>query len=422
MQNKKLVKNISLFTLFNVINSAIPFLLLPLLTTYLSPEDYGLVDIFYNISLIATPIIGLSVVQSISRYYFEDIDMSRFVTTVFLVLIGFGVLFIIVSILFSIAGATFLESYDIPPFLVVFAIVYTLFTQIGEIVLTLWRVSYDTLKFGFFRITKTAMDLGFSVLLIVGFKMGWEGRIFPQLSMAVLFGIIAVIILYRKGYLLKSKYNKAYRENALSFSLPLIFHSLGGHIIGFSDRFFILFLLGLGNVGVYSVAYQIGMVIALLQNSFNQAWVPFFFEKLKEDDELEKRKIVKITYGYFGLLIGIVVIFYLATPIIYRYFIGSAFTAGIGVVLWILMGYAFNGMYKMVVNYLFFLKKTKWIAFATLGSAAINLGLNYVLIKKNGIEGAAQATTITFFILFLTVFMWSKNAYKMPWGLKKNNS
>jgi len=420
MQNKKLVKNISLFTLFNVINSAIPFLLLPLLTTYLSPEDYGLVDIFYNISLIATPIIGLSVVQAISRYYFEDIDMSRFVTTVFLVLVGTGIICIAASILFAIAGSNFLESYNLPPFLVVFAIVYTLFTQISEIVLTLWRVSYDTLKFGFFRITKTAMDLGFSVLLIVGFKMGWEGRIMPQLLMAILFGVVAIVILYKKGYLLKSNYYKDYKQKALSFSLPLIFHSLGGHIIGFSDRFFILFLLGLGNVGIYSVAYQIGMVIALLQNSFNQAWVPFFFEKLKEDNEIEKRKIVKITYGYFGLLLALVLIFYFATPFIYRYFIGSAFTAGAGVVLWILMGYAFNGMYKMVVNYLFFLKKTKWIAFATLGSAAINLVLNYILIKKNGIEGAAQATTITFLILFVVVFIWSKKSYKMPWRLKGN--
>ena len=296
--------------------------------------------------------------------------------------------------------------------------VYTLFTQLAEILLTLWRVSYSTAKFGFFRIAKTLADLGLSILLIVSFNMGWEGRILPQLAMAVLFGMIAIVIIYKKGYLIKNGYNKNYKGKILSFSLPLIFHSLGGHIIGFSDRFFILFILGLDNVGIYSVAYQIGMVIALLQNSFNQAWVPFFFEKLKNDNEAEKLNIVKITYGYFVLLVIMVIIFYFATPIIYQYFIGDAFTSGAEVVLWILMGYAFNGMYKMVVNYLFFLKKTNWIAFATLGSAVLNLGLNYILININGLVGAAQATTITFFILFIVVFFLSKKAYKMPWALK----
>lgn len=418
MKNKKLVKNISLFTFFNVINSAIPFLLLPLLTTYLSPEDYGVVDIFYNISMIATPLIGLSVVQSISRYYFEEVDLSKFVTTVFLILTSFGSLVLFASIFISLAWQDFFLSYNIPPLIIVFAMVYTLFTQLAEILLTLWRVSYSTAKFGFFRIAKTLADLGLSILLIVSFNMGWEGRILPQLAMAVLFGMIAIVIIYKKGYLIKNGYNKNYKGKILSFSLPLIFHSLGGHIIGFSDRFFILFILGLDNVGIYSVAYQIGMVIALLQNSFNQAWVPFFFEKLKNDNEAEKLNIVKITYGYFVLLVIMVIIFYFATPIIYQYFIGDAFTSGAEVVLWILMGYAFNGMYKMVVNYLFFLKKTNWIAFATLGSAVLNLGLNYILININGLVGAAQATTITFFILFIVVFFLSNKAYKMPWALK----
>ena len=86
MNNKNLIKNISFFTFFNVINSAIPFLLLPVLTVYLTPEDYGIIDIFFNISLIATPLVGLSIVQAISRYYFEDIDLPKFVATVLLFL------------------------------------------------------------------------------------------------------------------------------------------------------------------------------------------------------------------------------------------------------------------------------------------------------------------------------------------------
>ncbi|CAM4139245.1 lipopolysaccharide biosynthesis protein [Zobellia nedashkovskayae] len=422
MNNRKLFKNISFFTLFNVVNSAIPFLLLPILTTYLSPDDYAIIDIFFNVSLIATPIVGLSVVQSISRYYFEDVDLPKFITTVFLVLVSSGLFFMLISAVITFLAKGFIESYNFPPFIIIVAVCYVIFSQVSEILLILWRVSYKTLQFGVFRVSKTILDLGLSVILIVCFKMGWEGRLIPQFLVAFLFCIIAFFLLYRNGFLSILRMDKVYKKEALSFSLPLVFHTLGGNLIGFSDRFFILFMLGLSEVGIYSVGYQIGMVIALLQNSFNQAWVPFFFGKLKEDNYAEKVRIVKISYAYFLLILFLVLVFYILTPFIYKYFIGSAFTTGSAVVLWILLGYAFNGMYKMVANYLFYLKKTKLIAYMTLGSAILNLILNYLLIHKNGILGAAQATTITFFVLFLGVFILSYKNYKMPWGLNKINT
>ena len=416
MGNKGLVKNISLFTFFNVVNSAIPFLLLPILTKFLSPEDYAIVDVFYNISLMANPIIGLSIVQSISRYYFENIDLSKFVTTVFLILCSVGLSIIAVSLLATLFLTDFFNSLELPPLLVSLALVYTLFSQVSEILLSLWRVSYKTMNFGVFRILKTLVDLGISVYFIVSLGKGWEGRIGPQVFAAILFGVIAIVVLNRKGLFKKLTIHKAYKKEALTFSTPLIFHSLGSSIIGFSDRFFILFILGLSNVGVYSVGYQIGMVLSLIQNSFNQAWVPFFYGKLKVGKESDKLKIVKITYVYFGVLILLAIIISLCTPTIYKYFIGDSFAKGANVVLWILLGYAFQGMYKMAVNYLFFLKKTKLITYCTLFTVLLNFVLNYYLIKVNGILGAAQATLISFVVLFIVVWFMAKKHYEMPWA------
>jgi len=415
MNNKKLLKNISFFTFFNVVNSAIPFLLLPVLTTYLSPEDYGIIDIFLNISLIATPIIGLSIVQSISRFYFEDIDLPKFITTVFTLLLLIGSVVVALGSLIAWVAKDFLNDYGFPPFVILFALGYTILSQISEVLLILWRVSYKTIKFGLFRIVKTVFDLGLSVVLIVNYGMGWEGRLFPQLGVALFFAIAACIFLVKNEFLLRPKIHKHYKKEALSFSLPLVFHTLGGHVIGFSDRFFILFMLGLSNVGIYSVGYQVGMVVALLQTSFNQAWVPFFFEKLKENKNREKLRLVKITYAYFVLMLVLATVFYFLTPLIFRYFIGESFENGAGVVGWVLMGYAFQGMYKMVVNYLFYLKKTKLIAICTFFTVVVNIALNYFLIGMNGIDGAAQATLISFVVLFTIVFLISAQNFKMPW-------
>jgi O-antigen/teichoic acid export membrane protein len=418
----KLAKNISIFTFFNLLNAGIPFLLLPLLTTYLSPSDYGIIDIFGSLVMVFTPIVGLSILSSLNRYYFEKetIDFNVFVHTVFLSLLRYGLTFIVVvSALGVFFGDTLSEEANVPPIVVILAVLYVFFSQISEILLLIWRISYRTVWYGIFRVSKTALDIGLTLYLIIILDYNWEGRIVPQLVVAALFGLIAISILRRQGFILnRLKYNKDYNRKALDFGVPLIFHSLSGYVIAVSDRFFILYFLGLESTGIYGVAYQIGMVVGLFQNSFNQAWLPYFFGSLKKNSPEAKLRIVKITYFYFVALLLIVVFFYFITPYIYYYLIGESFQKGIEVVIWVLLGYAFNGMYKMVVNYLFYSKETKAIAWCTGFSAFLNLVLNYFLINLNGIKGAAQATALSFLFLFLVVLILSSKRHKIPWNLK----
>jgi len=84
-------------------------------------------------------------------------------------------------------------------------------------------------------------------------------------------------------------------------------------------------------------------------------------------------------------------------------------------VLWIALGYAFQGMYFMVGLYIFYVKKTYILAWVTFSSAGVNIVLNYFFIKANGAIGAAQATTITFFVQFIMVWILSAKVYEMPW-------
>ncbi|EKF54444.1 polysaccharide biosynthesis protein [Galbibacter marinus] len=418
MKEINLLKNISGFAFFNVLNSTIPFLLLPVLTAYLSPEHYGVVDIFYNTTLIITPVIGLCVVQSIGRFYFEKIVLSKFVSTVLVILLSSGLIITALSLVFNIVFEDYLLSYDIPPYLIFLAFLYTLFTQISEILLALWRVSYKVAHFGIFRVSKTALDLGLSIFLIVSLGYGWQGRIYPQVVVAFIFAAIALYLLFRLGYLDGLKADKTYKKEALSYSVPLIFHTFGGYVINFSDRFFILLMLSMSDVGIYSVAYQIGMVISLVQNSFNQAWVPFFFQKLNENTPASKRKIVQITYIYIAFLIVMTLLIYLLIPVIYKYFINESYSDGASLIIWVLLGFLFNGIYKMLVNFLFYDKRTRLVAVLSISSASLNIVLNYFLIKFNGITGAAQATMLTFLFFMLVILYVTLKSYKMPWNLK----
>ena len=62
--------------------------------------------------------------------------------------------------------------------------------------------------------------------------------------------------------------------------VPLIPHALGASIIVFSDKIVITNLINIEANGIYSVAFQVALIIGLIQNSFNQAWVPWFYNSL----------------------------------------------------------------------------------------------------------------------------------------------
>ena len=75
---KRLVNSTATYTLANVINSAIPFLLLPVLTRVLAPAEYGVVTMFATVVSVLTAFTGLSIHGAVSvRHFDADTDHPR---------------------------------------------------------------------------------------------------------------------------------------------------------------------------------------------------------------------------------------------------------------------------------------------------------------------------------------------------------
>jgi len=399
-------KNIGLYTILNLFNSIIPFLLLPILTKHLSKEEFGLIDMFNNLGYIFIPFVGLNIGSSVIRFYYDKdkIDLSVFISSILYFLIFSGILLIGATVLLSYIDSGIFEKNSLPFDLILLSIGYALFSQIGEILLSLWRAEEDPAKFGIFRVSKSLIDLGVSAYLIVYLNMGWAARVNTAVIVSGIFSIIAIYLMF-KSYKLRFKVNYTYIKSALAYSSPLILHTAGSYIISFSDRFVILHFLTLKEVGLYGVAYQIGMIMSFINNSFNQAWTPFMFSKLNEGNRSVFLKLHKINLYYFVLMLLMAVGVYLFVPFIYKYFIGKSFLVSPMVVFWVLLGYALNGMYKMIVNYMFYYKQTTRLSLITVLAAIVNVVLCWILVPIYGILGAAVATTLAFLLMFLLVYI-----------------
>ena len=86
-------------------------------------------------------------------------------------------------------------------------------------------------------------------------------------------------------------------------------------------------------------------------------------------------------------------------------------------ILWVALGYAVQGIYKIFLPYLVHINKTTFLAFSSVTAASSNISLNYLLIPEYGALGASYATIMSFAISSALVFEYQRRRFPMPWSL-----
>lgn len=412
-----LFKSSLIYTLCDALNKAVPFLVLPLLSYYLTPGDYGLVANFNILLAIATILIALSVegVISINYYKVSKVILAKYIYN--------SIVLNILITLFITFCAFFLKVYIFNYFkitfdYVVWVVIMAFATTMTTLNLALWRLEEKSLKFGIYQISQTVVNIGISLLLVITLKMGWMGRINGIIIATLLFGVFSIFLLWKRGYL-KRNFDKAFITAILAFGLPLIPHSLSMWIRSGIDRMYITNFYGEAQTGLYATGFQFGIMVSFLILAFNNAFVPFLYKNLSEPDNIildsNKKNIRKITYLGMICLIVVSVIFYFISIFILNHFFNSDYSGAAVFILWAIIAQVFQGFYLFFVNYIFFVKKTNSLAIITFSCSLIQVILSYFFIKELGPIGGAYSTVIVSAINFLAVVWLSNNVYKMNW-------
>jgi len=411
-----LFKSTFIYVLTQIINKAVPFLLLPVLTMYLSPRDYGIVATYGAFTAILAVFIHLSLVGAVNVNFFKFSKEYLKVYIANVLLIVFISALIVFSCIYLFQDQLSLKL-DIPSVWLFIGLFITLAQFLTTLNLGLWQVEQQSKPFGVYQITLMLTNTSMILILVVGFGMGWRGQLIGQAIATVLFALLSFGFIYRRGYL-QFIFNKVYIKDALKFGVPLIPHALSGWFRTGVDRLFLTTLIGSSATGIYSVGYQFGLIVGIVSLAFNQAYSPYLYKKLNNITLEDKVNLVKFTYVYFiGILLfaGIISVI---TPWIVVHLLNERYLASVEVIPWIAFGYAFQGMYFMVVNYIFFEKKTYMLALVTFLSGIVHVILSYTFIHIYGAVGIPYATTLSFFIMFILVWILSSKVYPMPWNLR----
>lgn len=408
-----LARNSAVYALSNVLSRAIPFLLLPVLTRFLTPEDVGTAAMYTLAVSLLAPVIGMSTESAVGRQYVERdrIDFPNYVANCIYIAVvtAAGALVLLVPLADQVGALL-----SLPGSWVWTVAVVALARFLSNLVLVIWQMMQRPKSYGIFFNSQTALALGLSVYLIVGRGYGWEGRALGEVVSVVAAAFVAVLVLVR-GRWIRHGLDRDHLRHALSYGGGLLLHAYGGLMIIATDRLFITKMLGLTETGLYTTGVQIGMIIGVLEHSFNQAWAPWLFTVLKRGDLRDRVRIKRFTYLYNVVILLLAVGLGLIAPWFLGFFVGAEFQQASQFVLWLALGHAFSGMYKMVVNQIFYANKTHWLAWITFATGLANVALNFILIRVNGAVGAAQATALAFLFSYLMTAHLSRRVSREIW-------
>lgn len=406
--------NAAIYLGANILNAAIPFLLLPILTRVLTPADYGIVAMFGIVLSVLGAFTGLSVHGAIGVRYFQmqKNELAEYVGTCI------GILVISTSFIFLLVvffGSWLSAVTGVPLDWLLVAVVLSGLQFLGNIRLSLWQVDGQAKKYGAFQVTQSLLNACFSLIFILIVGMAWQGRVLGQALAIGMSGVVALWWLLKDDLLVTPVAWRRYGADALKFGVPLIPHVIGGLVISTGGQFIVTNMFGMYETGLYVVGVQLGLVLGLISDAFVKSFGPWMYKKLNEDSMVIRHLIVGVIYCSFLFFLIVSLVFSVVIYIIFPLIVGDNFLPARSLIAYFIFGNGFVGMYFAIAGFFFFTSKTKFISIVTITSGVFSIIIMWILGNYFGINGIALGYLLSQMIMFILAWKMATWVYPMPW-------
>ncbi len=272
------------------------------------------------------------------------------------------------------------------------------------------------------------------ILIAVQFSRNENIPILAFLLGLIIVSVLSYFVFSNKLDLEERKNNTAQNDLGISLgyktillvSLPLLLAQSGQFIMAWTDKLMLGGFMSATEVGVYDVAFKLSMFVNIALTSVNSISSPKFAEMYAKKDFKRLEKIVhQSTKIIFWTTVPLLVVFFSFSSQLLSLF-GDEFASGMQVFMILCsarMVSAFSGpagnLLQMTGRQVIFMK----VLFI---GAIINFGLNFILIPKFGIEGAAYASIFSIVFWNLTMVYFVKKEFGfltiyIPFSIKNND-
>ena len=410
-QLRQTAKHSAIYAIGSIISRITALVMLPIYTRYLTPADYGVLELLSMAIDLTGILVGMRISQAMFRYYILSEDEQERRITVSTVL--FTALLASTSgafILYLAAGPISEFVFGSDKYLFEFQLfAFTLISNSASAVgLSFIRARRKPVLFVLVGIGTLALQITFNVVFVVVLEMHVRGVVYSALlSGIIVASLLCLYVLMNSGL----HYSRKIAVKVISYISPLILASLGAFYVAYADKYFIRVFSGLADVGLYALAARIGSVLTTVNNAFNMSWNADRFEIVKRDDA---KQIFSQVFKYLSaLLILIGAGLSIFANDVFKVMTNPEFYAAGSIVPMLMLAYITN-IYTMFCNFGIVLKeRTRHMAEASWAKAVFATILYIILIPNLGVYGAAFALFCANMIELILVNRNAKKLYDM---------
>lgn len=410
----KLIKNTFYYLVGNILSRLGAFLLLPLYTSHLSTEKFGVLELIYTTSAFLAILLGQGIAHTTIRFYFDPEDQvqrNKVVITSLIMSLAISTLGGIVVGLNAAGLSDIMFSTAEYAGLLRLALVILVFELSIEVLFAYIRARQRAIVYVFASTAKLFTQLTFSIYLVAYRGMGIEGVLISNLICVLMVWLILLIYVIRECGI---QVDFANVRPMMRYLLPFASSSLLGVFLNLTDRYLINYYLGLDALGIYSLAIKFALILTfVLMLPIQKSFGPYRFEIMK----LEHAGFVYSTLNIFVVAIASVMILgmsYYIEPVIILMSDESYHSAAAYVPL-LLLGVLFHSMSYTFQTGILISKKTTVLTKITFFALATSVVLNFLLIPRYGLHGAATTFLVTSLLISSLTLFYSQRLFPVAY-------
>ncbi len=414
---KRLARHSVVYGLGGLVARILAVVLLPLYTHYLPPGSYGRVETLTAASAVAVIVLRMGVSTAFFRFYFDHKDAARrlvVVRTSFWFTMTMATVGLVLAVVFAGPLARAIPHFGNHPDLVRAAAIGFWAQMNYEQLTSLFRVEERSVAFALASLANVLITILATVILIVGYHKGALGLLVGNFIGTLC--VYVALLAYRREQL-GLQFDRSVLRGMQKFGLPLVPSALALWAINFIDRLFVGAYKNQAEVGVYSAAIKIASVITFVMYAFRTAW-PAFAYSIEDDRDAKHTYSYVLTYllvvsSWIALALGAL------APWITRAMVSPRYhRAQEAIALLAFAGAVYAG-YTVLAIGSGRARRTQFNWVVSGAGAALNIGLNFWLVPRYGMVGAAIATAAAYAALFLGMTWYAQRVFPVAYQWRR---
>ena len=393
------------FSICSFFQKGVSIIMMPIFTRLLSTSEYGKYSIYVSWYQIFTIFITLNIHKEIFNKGLIEHNKEQDEYTVnqmgLMIILCFSFLVLYIAchkIINSITGLSILLS----GFLII--------EVFSNGIISLWtsrkRFSYEYKKISIVTVLLSLLNPIIGIILVKICNSKVEARVLSTIIVPVILSIILLYIYSKKG---KFFSNYKYWLNSIYKSIPLLPHYLSLVLLNQSDKLMINYFYDSTATAIYSVAHTAGLLMVIVNESLNNSFVPWAYNKLKNNRIVELKKMIRPLL-YIVLFANILLI-WIAPECVYL-MAAPEYSNAIWSIVPIAVSVYCTFIYTLFVDIEIYYEGNVFVTIGSIIAACINVLLNYLLIPKIGYIAAAYTTLISYFTTMIIHYIFMVHILK----------